>query len=162
MVNEQELVTLIAMDRLDMPLSSLDSKLRRRRLSLAKGVAESMGNASYAETRRTHASVEYEDKHLARGMKEAIAEFVEEFPKQGEVLKEKVREKRMSREKHLYFEMNPGTHLSGDDYLTVLKDLGLSEHRAHVLYPSLMEISNSLAAESNKQRSAIVGRYDSN
>lgn len=154
---ERNILNLVAMDRMDIPLSSLDNKLRRRRMGAAKDIAEAM-NGSF-ESERAFAYVETEDKKVARGMKEAITEFQQEYPTEGAVLQEKIKEKRLQREKHLYFGTNNNARLTGDDYLTVMKNLGVSEHRAHMLYPTLMDVSRDLAARNNRNNRIVVGKY---
>ena len=128
-------------------------------MSLAKSVAEDLGETRFVGS-RTYAFVESENKSLARGMKEAVQEFSEEHPKYGEILKGKIEEKRNMREEHLYFGVNEGSRLSGEDYMTVMRNLGISEHKAHLLYPVITEVSRDLQAKrKDSERSVIVGKY---
>lgn len=159
MSKEQEILTLIAQDRLDIPLSSMDNKLRRARSGLAQTIAESLGDTRF-KGNRVYAFVEEEDKQKARGMKEAIEEFVAEYPKYGAILAGKIAEKRTMREKHLYFGVNPNCKLTSGDYIEVMKSLGLSEASSRGLYPSLMEVSRKLANARDEERSVIVGKYN--
>lgn len=159
---ENDLIGLIAQDRVEMPLCSMRNKLQKRKFVIAKSIAEALGGAggSY-ESRRVSARVEAKDRSLARGMKEAVAEFVKEYPLEGAVLKKKIAGKRQLREEHLYFETSVDTHLTGEDYMKVMRDLGMSEHQAHLMYPSLMGISRSLDARRGRvERSIIVGKYE--
>lgn len=159
MTNERQVLELIAVDRLEIPLSSIEQKLRKQRSAIASDVAQSLGEVRF-RGERTYAFAESEDKDRARGMKEAIAEFTVEFPKYGAILRGKIAEKRTKREEHLYFGVNPGCKLTADDYLTVMGSLGISEANARSLYPALMDVSRKLSKARNEDRSIIVGRYE--
>ena len=86
---ESKILKLISLDRIDIPLSSLDNKLRRQKMENAKGIANQIGNQKFVGE-RTYAFVEKEDQNRARGMKEAIYEFSEQFPKYGKILQGKI------------------------------------------------------------------------
>ena len=155
---EQNIIQLIAQDRLEIPLSSMYQKVKKDKQSHAKSLAERLDGRSFTGE-RTYASVTREDKERARGLKEAVAEFAAEFPKYGRILLGKVAEKRVLAEQHLYFGVNNGCRLTTDDYVGVLQSLGLSETAARNLYPSLINVSRKLEKEREEERSVIVGRY---
>lgn len=155
---ERKILELVAADRIEIPLSSMDQKLRRTRLSLGSELADLVGSGYVGE--RVFARVVDEEKEKARGMKEAIVEFEQEFPKYGAVLRGKIAEKRILREKHLYFGVNEGKRLSSDDYMSVMQSVGLTPAVASALYPDLMEISRKLAKARQEERSVIVGKYE--
>jgi len=158
---EQKLIELIAKDRIEIPLSSIEQKLRRSRTSLAKQFAKNNCKEGVRYVgERSYAFVEVEDKDRARGMKEAISEFVEEFPKYGKILQGKVAEKRVTAEEHLYFGMNEDCRISANDYVGVMKSVGLSEGTARALYPELMDVSRNLSKARDEDRSVIIGKYD--
>src|SRR3989338_2735021 len=150
---ESEIIQLIARDRLEIPLSSMYQKVKRVKKKDAGNLAEKLGSAQFAGE-RTYAFVESEDKERARGMKEAIAEFAQEFPKYG-----KIPERRVIAEEHLYFGVNPGCRLTTDDYITALQSTGLSEKVSRELYPDLIKVSRKLAKAREEKRSVIVGKY---
>ncbi len=154
---ESKIIELIARDRIEIPLSSMDQKLRRTRLSLGKEIANEVRSDAY-EGERAFAYVETEDRDKARGMTEAVKEFAEEHPKYGEILKGKIAEKRVQREEHLYFGMNPEKRITGEDYLGVMKDLGITPAVATPLYSELMNVSRKLQKARNESRSVIVGK----
>lgn len=158
-IMEQEVVQLIARDRLEIPLSSLYQKVKKAKNKDAKGLAVKLGDARF-KGERTYAFVESEDKERARGMKEAVAEFAAEFPKYGQILLGKVAEKRTLAENHLYFGVNAGCRLTTDDYVDVLQTLGLSEGAARSMYPDLLNVSRKLAKTREEERSVIVGKYE--
>lgn len=155
---ERRILELVATDRIEIPLSSMDQKLRRTRLSLGSEISDAIGDRYVGE--RVFARVVDEDKERARGMKEAIAEFEQEFPKYGAVLRGKIAEKRITRERHLYFGVNEGKRLSSDDYMSVMQSIGLTPAVANALYPDLMEVSRKLAKARQEERSVIVGKYE--
>lgn len=157
---ERKILELITRDRLELPLSSIEQKLRRTRTKIAKNISEYCKNDSRFVGERSYAFSETEDKERARGMKEAVAEFSEDFPKYGKILQGKIAEKRTKAEKHLYFGMNEGCRLTAEDYLGVMQSLGLSERVSRALYPELMEVSRKLSKARNEDRSVIVGSYN--
>ncbi len=162
-MEEKQIIRLIAMDRIDVTLSSLDNKLRKQRSNLAEEVAEDVGKQSEFVGKRTYARTDVKDKRLARGMKVAIEEFEKEFPLYGKILRKKIAEKRDLREEHLYFGTRDSSRIAGQDYLEVLTDLGISEHQAHMMYPLVIEASRKIQqARNNQERSAIVGKYVQN
>src|SRR3989344_9115614 len=108
---EREIVNLVAVDRLYIPSSSFDGKLKRRREKYAKDI-ELLENPYEGE--RVYARIEEEDKDKARGMREGIEKFCEEFPKYGKILNEFIDEERVVREKHLFFGMNEGKRLTNN------------------------------------------------
>ena len=155
---EKKVLELAAQDRIHIPLSSMDQKLKKSKMGCATEIADLLKEEF--EGGRTYAFVQYEDKSRARGMKEAIKEFTEEYPKYGAILKGMIEEKRVRSEEHLYFGMNTGCKLTSDDYMTVMTSLGLSEAAARSLYPDLMDMSRKLSRARNEDRSIIVGKYD--
>jgi len=155
---ENKILELIAQDRLHIPMSSLDQKLKRAKNKEAKSIASILGKSRYSGE-RFYAFVESEDKERARGMKEAFAEFAKEFPKYGLILAGKIAEKRTIAEEHLYFGVKPNCRLTADDYMQVMTDLGLSETTSRALYPDLMNVSRKLAKARDEDRSIIVGKY---
>lgn len=156
---EQQIIQLIARDRLEIPLSSMYQKVKNKKGKDAKSLAEVLGESRFS-SERVFAFVEEEDKERARGMKEAVAEFSEQFPKYGQILAGKIAEKRTIAEKHLYFGVNHGSRLTTDDYVNVMQSLGLSETAARNLYPDLVKVSRKLANEREEERSIIVGKYE--
>jgi len=156
---EGQVLELIAQDRIEIPLSSMDQKLKRSRTKLAGEIAEELRGNPY-DGKRVSARVEVEDKDRARGMKDAVAEFSAEFPKYGAILKGKIAEKRALREEHLYFEMNAGSKLTSGDYMAVMSSIGINPATARSLYPDLMEISRNLSRKRTGDRSIIVGKLD--
>lgn len=158
---EEKIIHLIAQDRIEIPLSSMYQKTKKSKATEAKDLAsllsEMHGEKFVGE--RVFAYVKTEDKERARGMKEAIAEFCEEFPKYGKILQGKIAEKRVIAEEHLYFGVNPNKRLCNEDYLEVMRSLGLTESTARALYPELIEISRKLSRAREEERSVIVGKY---
>ncbi|MEK6825941.1 MAG: hypothetical protein AABY00_04095 [Nanoarchaeota archaeon] len=158
---ECEFIELIARDRLEIPLSSMYQKMKKAKKELAQGLAGRVKELDGAELEgeRVYAHIDREDKEKARGMKEAVAEFAQEHPRYGAILLKKVAEKRKFAEEHLYFGVNTGCRLTTDDYITVMRSLGLSEGVARNLYPDLIHVSRKLAKAREEERRIIVGKY---
>jgi hypothetical protein len=151
---ERQVIELVAADRAYIPVSSMDGKLKRMRVQLAKGIT--VPNGKYSGE-RVYARVDDEDCMKARGIKEGIEEFAKQYPKHAEVLAGLIEEKRMERETHLYFGVNPGCRLTADDYLGVMDSLGFTEAQARTLYAPLIETSRAIAKKRDEERSVMLG-----
>ncbi|MBI5148262.1 hypothetical protein HZA33_01130 [Candidatus Pacearchaeota archaeon] len=156
---ERKILELIATDRTVIPLSSLGQKLGRAKAKRAEDIVQNLEDERF-DGERAYAFITEEDKARARGTKEAIEEFKKEYPKYGKILEGMIAEKRVKREKHLYFGMNYGKKLTSDDYMDVLESVGLSKHLSRGLYPVLIEISGKLQRKRDEERSVIIGDYD--
>jgi len=155
MVNELErqVIDLVATDRLYVPSSSFDGKLKRSRKKIAD-VLELPQN-DYTGV-RVYARVEEEDKQKARGMRDGVDEFANRFPKYGKILNGIIEEKRTVREKHLYFGMNEGKRVAGDDYLGVLTSMGLGTTTAQKYLDVALDISRNLTKKRDEERSILL------
>lgn len=154
---ERKLVEIIAVDRIDKPISSMSGKLKRRKPELAKEIDLSEYDDCY-KGNRVWARTEYQDEMKARGMKEGIEKFEQEFPKYGKILRGYIEEQRTIREIHLYFGMSDGCKITSGDYIGVMENLGLTPATAERLYPELMEISRKLTKKREEtERSILIG-----
>ncbi len=153
---EQQIIDLVATDRIDIPISSMSGKLKRTKPELAKEIDLEPYKGRY-DGKRVHARVEREDRSKARGMREGIELFIREHPKYGAILQGMIDEKREEREIHLYFGVNENCRLSDDDYIGVLTDLGFSGARARDLYLELIEISRQISRKRGEERSILIG-----
>ena len=151
---ERSIIELIATDRIDIPVSSLSGKLKRRKPKIASTI-EFSGNSFQGE--RVYARIEDQERVKARGMKEAIERFQKTFPEYGQVLKEMIAEERASREIYLHFGVNPGCRLTAEDYLEVMKNLGFDERDALRLYDTLIDTSRKISRARDEERSIIIG-----
>lgn len=150
---ERQIIQLNAMDRIEIPVSSMSGKLKRMKPKFASSL--DLPNGRYTGE-RVYARVEFEDKLKARQMKEAVAEFCEEYPAPGKILTQKIENKRAVRETHLYFGINEGCRLTADDYLGVMADLGFTEAQARALYEPLINSSRSIAKKRDEERSVLI------
>lgn len=150
---ERQLIEVIAVDRIDKPISSMSGKLKRKKPKLAKLV--DLPRRSF-EGERVWARYSNKDEQKARGMKEGIAKFGSNFPKYGKILQGYIEEQRTIRETHIYFGMNDGCRLTADDYLGVMADLGFTEATSRKLYPELMDISYKMARKRNETERSIL------
>ena len=152
---ETKVIGLIAIDRLEMPISSMSGKLKRRK-DKAKDSIDLDEKARY-DGERCYARVESEDLQKARGMRDGIDAFSQKFPSYGKILNGLIEEKRKVRETHIYFGMNEGCRLTEADYMGVMRSLGYGETAARSLYSPLMDVSRSLAKKRDEERSILIG-----
>src|SRR3989338_6965038 len=152
---EREIINLVAVDRLYIPSSSFDGKLKRRREKYAKEIE--LPKDPY-KGERAYGRVVESDKNKSRGMREGIEKVCEEFPKYGKILNGYIEEERVVREKHLFFGMNEGKRLTNNDYMNVLSDLGLSPVTAEKYCEIALDISRNLTKKRDeKERSVLIG-----
>ena len=156
---ENKIIQLVAVDRLYMPASSIDGKLKRLRSKVANDIDLSEYEDDF-EGERVYARIEETNKLKARKMSEAVEEFSREYPTYGSILKEKINQKRDESETHLYFGTNPKKNLSSQDYLGVMVSLGFTEHAARRMYPEMMEFSRKLNRERKEERSILLNHED--
>ena len=112
MTVEKQLIELIATDRIEIPVSSMSGKLKRQKPELAREVAQGF-SVRYSGD-RTYARVTHEDKLKARGMKEGIEAFSNDYPAHGVVLQAYIDEERAKKETHLYFGMKDGCRITAE------------------------------------------------
>ncbi len=155
-VLEEQIIGLIAMDRVEIPISSMSGKLKRQKPKLAKDIDLSDYKGKY-QGERAYARIESEDLEVARGMKDGIDEFSKRHPKYGAELQEIIDEKRTERETHLYFGLNEGSRLSETDYIGVMRSLGYSEAGARSLYPELISVSRKISKKRDEERRILIG-----
>lgn len=155
---ERKVLELIATDRIDIPLSSMENKLKKARARMGRGIAVEITEAYDGSFvgERAYARVKTEDLDAARGMKVAVREFCKEFPKYGQILQGKIAEKRVTSETHLYFGTNPECRLTADDYMDVMGSIGITPAVARELYPTLMDVSRKLSRARDEERSVMV------
>ena len=154
-ITERQIIDLIAADRIGIPLSSLDGKIKRMKPKLAENVY--VKDAFKGE--RVYARLETDDVTAkARTMKEGIATFSEQYPRYGKILEGMIAEERQARETNLYFGVNEGCRLTADDYLNVMQNLGFTEAGARSTYPVLMDVSRRISkARDGEERSIMLG-----
>lgn len=152
---ERQLINLIAADRIYVPISSLDGKLKRMRPRLAKAV--DMPD-TFFEGERVYARVQDNSVQQSKGMRAAINEFSAKFPEYGIILEGMIAEKRETKETALCFGVNPGCKLTAQDYMEVMTNLGFNERNAIRVYPELMDASRKLSkARDYGERSILIG-----
>src|SRR3989344_4480330 len=96
---ERKIIEIIATDRIDIPISSMSGKLKRRKPKLAEAVNLSECKGEFQGER-----VEEDDVTLkARTMSEAVDQFAEEYPRYGQIVKGMIEETRAAKETNLYF-----------------------------------------------------------
>lgn len=151
---ERQIIETIATDRIYIPVSSMDGKLKRTREKLAKTIEL---DGDHFKGDRVYARVEEDETMKARGMKEGIENFSQEYPRYGKILRGMIEEERAKREINLYFGVNNGCKLTADDYMGVLTGLGFSGQHVETLYQELMKVSRSLSRKRDEERSILIG-----
>ncbi len=150
---EQKMIELIATDRIDIPISSMSGKLKRRKPAYAKAI--DLGGKKY-QGDRVFAYIDKTDRSMARGTKEGIEKFSEKFPKYGKILNGYIEEQRTVREKYLVFGMHEGCKITSDDYMGVMTNLGFTPATSERLYPELMDISRKLRKKRDEGHRSIL------
>ncbi len=157
---ERKVIELIATDRVEIPISSMSGKLKRRKPKLVQTVsAELPRDPFFGE--RVYARTESEDLDKARTLRDAVDEFKEEFPKYGAIIEGKIAEKRVKKETHLYFGINDGCRLTETDYMGVMSSLGFTPATARSLYPELIDVSRNMSKKRDEERRVLIGGNES-
>jgi len=156
---ERRVLTLIAQDRIEAPLSSMYQMTKRRKAASASEIGGYVLPATPFHGERVFAYSAQNDVNKARRLKEAVTEFKKRYPKYGDALTQVIEEKRSRSETHLSFGTNPNAKLTADDYIGVMTSLGLSEQTSRNLYPDLVEISRRLKKKRDEGvRSVLIGK----
>lgn len=146
---------LVATDIIYRPLSSLGGKADRRKEKMAKEISDLLkGDCETGE--RIFARIEKRDEEKARTLREGIDAFKKEYPKYGEILEGKITSKRTKNNKYLVFGISEGYQLGREDYIRVMKDLGLSEDASCAMYPHLKELSDTLGKAKEQSERTIL------
>lgn len=154
---ERQIIELIATDRIHIPISSMEGKLKRQKPKIAKEIDLSEHDDNFVGE-RVYARIETDDTtQKARSMSEAVNRFAEKYSRHGKILKGMIEETRQAKESNLYFGINSGCRLTTDDYLGVLTNLGFSDVRARGLYEDLIAISRNLSKKRDEERSILIG-----
>jgi len=158
---ERRTIELVATDRLYVPSSSFDGKLERRRPKLAAGLG--LTSRGY-QGERTYVRIETKDKKEARGLRNGIAKFAEQYPDHAGILEQCIKEERTVREKRMYFGVQDGKRLTNDDYMAVLTGMGLGPVTAQKYCDVALDISRRMQQEREKkgkpeaERSILIGK----
>jgi hypothetical protein len=154
---ERKIIEIVATDRIHIPISSMEGKLKRQKPKLAKEVDLSEYKNNF-QGERVYARVKIDDiTQKARTMSEAVNEFAAKYSRHGKILKGLIEEKRQAKESNLYFGMLDGCRLTRDDYLGVMENLGFSGQYAEALYQDLMKVSRNLSRKRDEERSILIG-----
>ena len=152
---ERQVIEIVATDRIDKPISSMSGKLKRTKPKLAQAVELELPGKKF-RGERVWARIDDKDLSKARGIKEGIQKFEENFPKYAQILKGYIEEQRTIRESYLVFGMNEGCRITSQDYMGVMENLAFSPAVAEGLYPELMDISNKLKKQRDETERSIL------
>jgi len=134
---------LVAINNLRVPLSSLYQKAKNIEKEFALGIqGYVLGKADFGNS--VQALIEEEEKQKARGMRDGIAEFEKQYPRYGAILNGLIEEKRVEREIYLKYGLNENYTLADSEYVSVMRDIGLTDSEASHIFPELMSASYRL------------------
>ena len=151
---ERKIIELVAADRIDVPISSMSGKLKRRKPDMAQDIDIEFGQRYNGD--RVFAYIRDEDDRKARGTKEGIKLFTTKFPKYGRILKDYIDEERAIRERYLVFGMKENCLVTADDYRGIMMNLGFTAQTSERLYPELMNISRKLRKKRDEGLRSIL------
>lgn len=154
---ERKIVELVAADRIDVPISSMSGKLKRRKPKMAQAI-DLEGKRYFGD--RAFAYERERNYMKARGVKEGIEKFAEKYPKHAKVLQKYIDEEREVRERHLVFGMKKDCIVNTNDYMGIMTNLGFTEPTAERLYPELMNISRKLKRKRDESERKILIEQD--
>jgi len=151
---ERQIIKLNAMDRIEIPVSSLSGKLKRMKPKFAGSL--DLPNGKYLGE-RVYARFDREDgTEKARTMREAVDWFAKEHPTYGKILNDMIDETRESKDISVYFGVNEGCRLTAEDYVGVMVDIGFTETQAMNLYEPLMDVSRKMSRARDEERSVLI------
>jgi hypothetical protein len=134
---------LVAINDLRIPFSSLYQKNKKIEKEYALGISDYVGQKADLGN-SVSAYIKKESKQKARGMEDGINEFTKQYPHYGKILQGIIEEKREKKEVYLNYGLNEGYKLNDNEYVSVMRDLGIAETEAPVIFPMLMSISDRL------------------
>jgi len=145
---ELEILTrnMVAYDVLKAPLSSLHQKAGRKQKAAAKTAAQYIEAGDVAD--RVYVSIQETEQEKARTLRQGINTFKEAHPRYGAKLEGMISETRTQKNNIIQYGIEDGFKLGTQDYVRVMKDLGLSETAAHAMYGHLLEVSEKLGKAS--------------
>ncbi len=148
---DKEIMKIVALDRVHVPFSSAEGKLKRRREKAVSGldrddVLEFSGERAYAR-------IEDKSDSKKRGYEGAVKLFCEKHPKLADELNELVEEQVTKKEERLYFGMHPGARINPGMYEEVMSDIGFTPGEARAVYPTIVEASRRIVKARGIERS---------
>ena len=156
---EQEKVVrkLVAINNLRVPLSSLYQKAKNIEKDFALGIQNYvLQKADFGNS--IQAFIGDEEKQKARGMREGISEFEKQFPRYGRILNGLIEEKRTEREVYLKYGLNNSYTLADSEYVSVMRDIGLTDSEAAHIFPELISASYRLQKKKKEGlRDILIG-----
>jgi len=153
---ESRVRRLIAADISYRVLNSLGEKGIRRLNKRAEEIAVLLDEEPQD---RFFAKIEESSEQKARTMKEGIEAFKDKHPKYGEILENLIAETRQRRNKNLVYGLNQEYHLSEEDYVQVMMDLGFERREASAMYPHVLAISGRLGrADEHSKRAILISK----
>ncbi|MFH0831292.1 MAG: hypothetical protein V1886_00275 [archaeon] len=157
---EKETRTLIALDILYKPFSSLGDKGKRRAEKHVKNIANLLKDRE-EKGERIFARIEKKAEEKSRTLREGIDTFKKEYPKYGELLEKCIEKKRTDNNKYLVYGLASGFKLGEEDYTQVMMDMDFTRREANSVYPHILAISERLGkAKEQAERKMLISPKD--
>ncbi|HUW43385.1 MAG TPA: hypothetical protein VMV95_00260 [Bacillota bacterium] len=154
---ERRVRRLIAGDITYRVLKSLGDRGDRR---LKKRAAEIVDILDQKElNNRFFVGIEKTEEEKAKTLRQGINAFKKKYKREGEVLEGLIAEKRIEKNKNLVYGLNNGYHLSEEDYVQIMMDLGFEKREAASIYPHILAISERLGkADEYRKRTILIAK----
>ncbi len=151
---ENKVRKLVALNDLNVPLSALHKRAYRKSKNLASNIERGFDKSK--DFGSSIVDVVYENQGKSRELRSAIDEFSSKYPNQGRHLQRLISVNRASREMYLNYGIRSDDSISDEEYISVMRDIGLSDTHARELYPTLVDISDTMKEKSGL-RSILIG-----
>ena len=139
---EQKVRKIVAYNDVDTALSSMHARAYRQTRKIAREVVSSYDSGE--DFGGASVGVVFENMRKARRLSDAIDEFSDYSPTAGRELKRLISVNRFGAETHLLYGLGTSGDLTVNEYMHVMKSLGLSEAQASEMYEPILEVSQNL------------------
>lgn len=155
---EKRVRRLIAGDITYRVLKSLGEKGIRRLKKGAKEIVNLLGEGEEPNN-RFYVGIEKSEEEKSKTLREGINAFKKKYSSYGKILEGLIAQKRIERNKNLVYGLNEGYHLSEEDYVQIMIDLGFEKREASAMYPHILAISERLKkADEQLERTILLSK----
>lgn len=155
---ENKVRRLIAGDITYRVLKSLGDKGDRRLHKKAVEIVYLL-NKGEEPNDRFFVGIEKTEKEKAKTMRQGINAFKKKYSSYGKILEGLIAQKRIERNKNLVYGLNEEYHLSEEDYVQIIMDLGFEKREASAMYPHILAISERLGkADEQRERTILISK----
>ena len=143
---EQAVENMVAFKIITSTTGSISDKAKRRLEVFGREVYDRLKeNQGFSDNSMVGASIRWEDKMVAKGMRFGIEEFKQQYPKQGEVLQQIIDTHRGAR--RAYIDFSVIGELPKEFYLGIIQQFELTPKQAIKVYEAVMTLQESLGKE---------------